>query len=313
MIKKLLSIALVATSVLANAQSFTATYSFASTTTLTGTSDPSTPPTVSGVQCGTFQAVGTSSTNANGGRFGFNGWPIATLSGSASATSYSAMGGSIDLGKYYEVTLTPTGGNYLTLTSMDFVARRTSTAPRSFAVRSSVDSYASNLTATVVGTGTVITIEGTNEFFFSVDGNTSYHSGNTISFGSTFVNLTNPVTIRIYAWNSEAATGNFTIDDVTFNGSTALTTGLGTISMDLNANFNIYPVPNNDGVVYIENKGNNEVSKIEVMDILGNVVSSTKGDLNKITLDLSTVSNGTYMVRIYSNNTITTQKIVVSK
>ena len=313
MIKKLLSIALVSTSILANAQSFTATYSFASTTSLTGTTDPSTPPSVAGITCGTFQAVGTGTTINNAGRFSFSGWPLATLSGTTSAASYTAMGGTIDLGKYYEVTLTPNANSQLTLNSMNFVARRTSTSARSFAVRSSIDSYAANLTATVVGTGTIITIAGINEFFFSVDGNTNYFNGNTITFDGAFTNLTNPVTIRFYAWNGESTATNssFAIDDVTFIGSTSITTGLGTITSDLNSNFNMYPVPNNDGVVYINNKNNVEISNIEVIDMLGNIVSTTTE--NKTALNLANVSNGTYFVRIYANNSVTTQKIVINK
>lgn len=313
MIKKLLSLAFVSSAVLLNAQSFTATYSFAATTTASPVMDPSTPPTASGLTCGIFQAVGTNSVNASAGRFSFNNWPIATTSGSLSAATYTDMGGSIDLGKYYEVTLIPNSGNQLTLNSMDFVARRSATAPRSFAVRSNVGSYASNLPATVAGTGTVITIAGTNEFFFSVDGNTNYFSGNTITFGSPFVNLTSAVTVRIYAWNSESTAGNFAIDDVTFNGSTSLTTGLGSITSELNAPFTIYPVPSNDGVVFIDNKNTSEISKIEVMDIVGKVVSTTLPTTNKVMLDLSAIANGTYSVRVTTNASISIQKIIVNK
>ena len=73
----------------------------------------------------------------------------------------------------------------------------------------------------------------------------------------------------------------------------------------------MYPVPNNDGVVYINNKNNVEISNIEVIDMLGNIFSTTTE--NKTALNLANVSNGTYFVRIYANNSVTTQKIVINK
>ena len=80
------------------------------------------------------------------------------------------------------------------------------------------------------------------------------------------------MTFKFYGWNAEAAGGTFSIDSVTFSGSVSLATGIGSVNFDLNSNFNVYPVPCNDGVIFIENKHAIEVSKIELMDILGNVV-----------------------------------------
>lgn len=306
MIKKLLSIALVATSVLANAQSFTATYDFAAVSSTTGLTDPTPTPTATGLTFGSFSAVSTVTPGTSTGRFSFTGWPTGATT---AVDSYSTMTGMLDLSKHYAVTLNPQSNYFITLNTCSFTVQRSGTGVRSFAVRTSADNYMNNLPA--VATGTAISIQGTNEFFLNFDATTSAQTGSYINFMGATINSS--TTFRFYGWNSEASGGTFSIDNVIFSGSASLTTGLGTISMDLNANFNIYPVPNNDGVVYIENKGNNEVSKIEVVDLLGNVVSSTKGDLNKITFDLSTVTNGTYMVRIFSNNTVTTQKIVVSK
>ncbi len=314
MIKKLLSIVLIATAMMVNAQSFTATYSFAATTSVSGTTDPSIPPTASGLTFGSFSAVGTNTINQSASRFSFNGWPIATLSGSTSAVTYTDMGGVYDGAIYYDVTLTPIAGNQITLTDMNFTARRSSTGPRSFSVRGNSDSYGANLPATTVGTGTVITIAGTNEFWFSVDGNTSYFTGNTITFGSAYVNLINPINVRIYAWNAEQSGGNFTIDDVTFNGNASLATSIATLHFDLNSNFNIYPVPNNDGIVYIENKNAQELSSIDVVDVFGNVVLSSKNETaSKIKLNLAEVSNGNYVVRINTVNGTTTKKLVIVK
>ncbi len=315
MIKNLLSIiALVCTSLLANAQSFTATYNFASTSSVTGTTDPTPPPVITGITCGSFVAVGTNTANGSAGRFSFNGWPIATLSGSTSAASYSAMGGTIDLTKYYDVMLSPTTGYAVTLDSIVFLSRRTGTGPRSFAVRSSVDAYANNLPASVPSS-TLLSIAGTDEFFYTADAATTsaYQSGNKITTNNAaFIGFTTPVTFRFYAWNAESTAGNFGIDDVSFFGSVAVTTGIGKVSFDLNSNFKVYPVPSYDGVVFIESK-NQDITKIEVVDVLGNIVLLNTKNESKVKLNLSDMPNGNYFVRMYSGNSVSTKKIVVIK
>ena len=105
MIKKLLSLAFVSSAVLLNAQSFTATYSFAAVTPSTGTTDPTTVPVATGITFGSFSAVGTPSMSANAsGRFSFIGWPIGS---STTIDTYSTMTGAINPNEYYQVTLTP--------------------------------------------------------------------------------------------------------------------------------------------------------------------------------------------------------------
>ena len=317
MIKNLLSIiALLSATLIANAQTFTATYSFAATNSVTGTTDPTPSPIITGITCGSFVAVGTGTTNGSAGRFSFNGWPIATLSGSTSASSYSAMGGVIDLTKYYEVMMSPDAGYSITLDSIVFLSRRTGTGPRSFALRSSADVYANNLPASVP-TSTLLSIAGTNEFFYTADAATTsaYQSGNKITTNSAaFLGFTTPITFRLYAWNAESVAGNFGIDDFSFFGSVALTTSIGKVRFDLNSNFTIYPVPSHDGVLFIENRNMLDLSKIEVLDILGNVVlvSNAKNE-SKIKLNLSDMNNGTYIVKMYSGSSVSSKKITLIK
>ena len=122
MIKKLLSIALICSAFIAYSQTFTATYDFAATSTVSGTTDPTPSPTVSGITCGSFVAVGTPSTNPNaGGRFSFVGWPTGAVNG---ATTYSSMTGSISPSQYYEVTLTQINGYTVTINSIGFKFQR---------------------------------------------------------------------------------------------------------------------------------------------------------------------------------------------
>lgn len=307
MIKNLLStIALVSAALTANAQSFTATYDFAATTSVSGTTDPTTPPAVTGLTCGSFMAVGTGSNSSAGNRFSFNSWGTGATT---AVDTYSTMTGAIDLGKYYEVTLTPQAGYTLALNTIAFTAQRSGTGIRSYVVRTSADGFANNLPASVT-TNTNLSVVGTNEFFWNLDAVTSAQNGSTISlFG---IPTASSVSFRFYAWNSEAGTGTFSIDNVVFDGSmTGTVTGLKNLNSDLSTS--VYPVPSNDGIVFIDNK-NQDVAKIEVVDVLGNIVLSnvTKNE-SKVKLNLADMPNGNYFVRIHSGNSVSTKKIVVLK
>lgn len=313
MIKQLLTISLITASLIAGAQSFVATYSFAATTSVSGTTDPSVPPTSTGITFGSFTAVGTGSNSSGAGRFSFNSWPTGATT---AVDTYSTMTGALDPAKYYEVTLTPDLGYEVTLTNIGFGARRSGTGIRSYSLRSSADAYASNLPASVVS-NTNISIVGTDEFFWNFDATSTSadQNGSLITLsGPNFTSIITPLTIRFYAWNSEAGTGTFSIDNVTFIGSTSLITGLGKVTFDLNSNLNIYPTPSHDGVIFIESKNAMEVTKIEVLDILGNVVltNNSKTDA-KVKLNLTEMSSGNYFVRVYSGNTVATKKIVIVK
>jgi hypothetical protein len=313
MIKNLLStIALVSAALMANAQSFTATYSFAATTTVSGTTDPSPSPTATGVTFGSFSAVGTSTASSGAGRFSFNTW---SLGATTTVDTYSTMTGALSTNQYYEVTLTPVSGNDVTLTSITFGARRSGTGIRNYALRSSASGYATNLPASVIS-NTNISVVGTNEFFWNFDATptSADQLGSVVSLsGANYTNFTNPITFRFYAWNAEAGTGTFSIDNVTFIGSTSITTGLGKVSFDLNSNLNVYPVPSHDGVLYIETKNAQDVNKIEVLDVLGNLVLSTTKNESKVKLNLADMPNGNYFVRIHSGNSVSSKKIVVIK
>lgn len=312
MIKHLLSITLVSTALMVNAQSFSAKYNFALTTTLTpSTTDPTPPPTATGVTFGSFSAVGVGTVSTSNGSFTYDTWGLGGVNNDDIPANYT---GAIDLGKYYGVTITPTAGYQITLTDMTFSSRRSSTGPRQYAVRSSADTYSANLPATP-STNTIVTVINSNEFFISVDGNTSTYNSNTTTFSAApFTNFTTPLTVRFYAWNAEGAAGSFRIDSVVFNGMASLVTGLGKVSYDLNSNLNAYPVPSHDGMVFIESKNAQDVNKIEVLDVLGNVVlSNTTKNEAKVKLNLADMPNGNYFVRMYSGSSVSTKKIVILK
>jgi hypothetical protein len=320
MIKKLLSIALIATAMFANAQSFTGVYTFsavASGTASTGYTDPTPVPVAAGLTFGSFTAVGTGTSTATNpgaaGRFVFDNWPTGATTG---LDVYANMTGSINVNEYYNVTLMPASGYSLTISSITFGVRRSGTGIRNYAVRSSADSYSANIPASV-GTNTNLSVVSTDVFFWNFDATATSADqvGSTVTLsGANFTDLTSPISFRFYGWNSEGSGGNFSIDNVNINGSVSLATSIATLNFDLNTNFNVYPVPNNDGIVYIENKNAQELSSIEVIDVFGNVVLSSKNETaSKIKLNLADVSNGNYVVRINTANSSTTKKLVILK
>ncbi|MES2762392.1 MAG: T9SS type A sorting domain-containing protein [Bacteroidota bacterium] len=318
MIKHLLTITLLSAGLTAGAQSFSGMYPFTSvsTSTLTGntgTTDPTLPPVAVGVTFGSFTAVGTPSNTSASGVFAFSGWSTGATNGN---DTYSAMTQTVDLTKYYDVSLTPQIGYEVSLTSITFNMNRSGTGPRTFVWRSNRDVFASNLPASA-GTNTNISVQASNVFLWTADTYTSsaQQRGLTVNLsGTDFTSQTTAYNFRVYPYNAEATGGTFRIDTVIFNGSASLATSIGKLSFDLNSNLHVYPVPSHDGVVFIESKNAVDVSKIEVLDVLGNVVisNSSKNDA-KIKLNLADMPNGNYFVRVYSGNSVSTKKIVVLK
>ena len=101
---------------------------------------------------------------------------------------------------YFEFTLTPASGYNFTLTGISFGSRSTGTGPQAYSLRSSLDSY-----ATDIATGSL-----TNNSAWALSSNTGL---NTAGQGNA-----NPVTFRIYGYNGSGSvsTGsvNWRIDDL---------------------------------------------------------------------------------------------------
>lgn len=74
-------------------------------------------------------------------------------------------------------------------------------------------------------------------------------------------------------------------------------------------NINIYPNPSN-GIINISNAEN---SKITVFNILGETVVSAKNNKSIAKIDVSNLAEGTYIVKIVSNNNTTTKRIYIIK
>ncbi|MFY7734556.1 MAG: beta strand repeat-containing protein [Bacteroidia bacterium] len=131
-----------------------------------------------------------------------NGGTVTLISSGTPSSGYTGASGTNNAGAaavsgalntatstYFEFTLTPTSGYYVTLSSISFGSRCTGTGPTNFAVRSSADGYSTN-----VATGT-LTTNSTWALYNPTVTSTS-------SLGSA------AITFRIYGYSG---TGNTTI------------------------------------------------------------------------------------------------------
>jgi hypothetical protein len=205
-----------------------------------------------------FAYNGTDITNLNEGSVSISGvtfsnstsnaralnWPIGATTGS------NVFTGSIDLAKYFELTLTAEQGYYIHNPGLVFGLGRSGTGPRQFQWRSSIDNFTSaipigNVNAALSHSAGIIT---------TPDENSSY-TGNSFTINQTGLNS---ITFRLYAYNAESTSGtggmqgtltfNLTVNTslpVTFNNFSALKSGKinkilwSTASEQNNSGFNI--------------------------------------------------------------------------
>jgi PKD repeat protein len=199
----------------------TGTLNFNAVTVSSGTVDPTPVPVIyDSVAVTPFQATGLSANPTTAGAFSFSGWPT----GAADAeTNYSALTGTLNPAQYYEVTVAPKyGSSSMSLYGFKFAVNRSATGPRTYAVRSSADGFASNLTATVSPANANLSVNAGDVFFYKTDATTAENGTKISVSGTSFTNKTTPVTFRIYAWNAEDNLGSFSVDDVAILGSTGV-------------------------------------------------------------------------------------------
>nr|MBA3901217.1 T9SS type A sorting domain-containing protein [Bacteroidota bacterium] len=194
-------------------------FSFGGVTTNSGLNDPTPIPADSGLISPGFKAVGVSANSTEAGAFSFSNWGVGAPDG---ATLYSEMTGSIDLTKYYEVTITPVLGYSMKLTDIEFFFSRSQAGVRTYAVRSSINNYGSNLaaaTAPFTPATPNMSVESGNVFFIKND-TTSYGNRTNIALTNpAYTHREEPVTFRFYGWNAEDNLGAFKIDSVTIKGT----------------------------------------------------------------------------------------------
>jgi PKD repeat protein len=196
-----------------------ANYSFANVTTSSGTIDPTPVPVNTGVQFTPFKAVGIAGNSSYNGSFSFPGWDTGGEIINHDST-YATLTGTVNTSTYYEVTVTPNYKNSMTLTKMTFSFKRDTLGVRTFAIKSSLDGFSNNLPVSISPANKSLVVEPGNVVFSKYD-TAAVQNGTTIDL-TAFKNIAKPVTFRIYAWNAESASGTFSIDSLTINGSSGV-------------------------------------------------------------------------------------------
>lgn len=297
-------LALLLIAALSFGQNFTAVYDFSAipTNPTNGLTDPTPPPIVTGLSFNTFTAVNSGSNlNSASDRFSYAKQPIGAV---ADSNTYTDHIGNLDKNTYFTFTITPTNGTVYDLSRLTFKSQRSSTGIRTFAVKSSLDDYTSNLTAS--STSTSVSVQPDNIFYVLSDANTNatnIATGNTITFQSN-TNISEAVTFRIYGWNAETAAGTFSVDDVTITGT------ITTPSIEQNEilGLRIYPSTVAQGLLYFSSE-TDETKSISIFEISGKEAFRTEISGNN--LNLLQLKSGLYFIKISVNGKITTQKIII--
>jgi PKD repeat protein len=197
-------------------------YKFDSLLVTSGQTDPTPPPTQSdsSITYSQFTAHGVSANSTLPLMASYKNWGD-TLAANGE-TVYSNFTGMVDPTRYYEFTLTPVFGNDYTLTGITFTVGRDTNGCRTYVVRSSVDGYAANLTASISPANSDLSVQTGNVFMINNDTNTN-ESGSKITLsGSNYTLITAPRTFRIYAFNCEDTSGTFLVDNVNVTGNYGL-------------------------------------------------------------------------------------------
>ncbi|MGA1124750.1 MAG: beta strand repeat-containing protein [Chthoniobacterales bacterium] len=187
---------------------FTGTYTFGSAGNTNAFSYNGSP--IPNLTVGDLNKVGVN-TSSSSGNFRANGWALDATVGT--------LTGIVDLGKYFDFTLTAAAGYTFDMTSFDFGVGRSSTGPRSFEWRSSLDSYGSILSDYTAVNAALDQSLGAGILSYTADATTSA-TGNVLSLtNSVFTNLSS-VTFRFYGYNAETAAGTGGLQgNFTFSGS----------------------------------------------------------------------------------------------
>lgn len=190
-----------------------ATYGFINVATGTGTSDPGPWPMINGLDFKPFTAVGVSAQPSASGRFSYSGWPVGAIDGVDDELQFT---GTLSGLSYYEVKVKLQSAYSFSITAIYFNVRRSSTGVRHFCVRTSADDFSNNLAAST-GTNQQISVRPGNYFFWKYDSfSTSSDQKGCLVYPA--LNCVDSVIFRFYAWNAEAASGSFSIDNVTISG-----------------------------------------------------------------------------------------------
>jgi hypothetical protein len=222
------------------------------------------------------------------------GITAASASNRFSAASWNTAG--IDLTAYFEFTLTPTAGCDIDFVSFVYTGQASGTGPTSFAIKSSLDAYTAN-----IGTPTA--------------------AGTTISLAAaSYQNVSSSITFRFYGFGASGATGTFSINDFTFNGTTACGAPTNTITTGAitGTPFTVDCSTNDTGSIAftssgIFNAGNtytaelsNSAGSFAAPVSIGTLSSTANTGTINITIPAATATGAGYLIRITASDPATT-------
>jgi hypothetical protein len=178
-----------------DAAPFTGSYSFTDTTGNVA-SLPYNGGTLSNVNVGALDKIGVT-TSSSIGNSRASGWAVGATSGSDS------FSGTVDLGKYFEFSLSAADGYTIDMTSVTFGIGRSAAGPRQWQWRSSADNY----TAAIQSYSSTHNSLGLNlGVIQNTDSNSSW-TGNVLNLNSDTYSGLSAITLRFYGYNAEATGG----------------------------------------------------------------------------------------------------------
>lgn len=157
-----------------------------------------------------------------------------------------------------------------------------------------------------------------------VNGAITNASGQITADGSVDITITGGSAPYTFLWSNGATTedissvtpGVYTVAITDANG--CVTSGTFTVSFNIgiadhNANLAITLYPNPAHESFIIDAGAVTIDKLEVLDMLGQVVYSSEPKTGKVQVSTDNFSQGVYFVRIYTNGQMSTRRMEVSK
>lgn len=195
---------------------------------------------------------------------------------------------------YFSVTVTPVAGNKVTLNSLSFGSRGTSTGPGKITVYSSIDNY-----ATAIGTA-------------NVNNNSTWALSNITFSGANLVGAESaPVTLRIYGSDSAGAgtpslgTANWRIDDISLT-VTSSTASLAVIDAknEKSGNFVKNSLIKNNEIIF-----GSDVKDVKIFNMFGQLVKETAVKQNEA-VSIAELAKGNYIVTGIVNHQPVSQKVL---
>ncbi|MFD2936015.1 endonuclease/exonuclease/phosphatase family protein [Spirosoma flavum] len=163
---------------------------------------------------GSLTAAVASNITAGNAAFGTAVTSTTYVAGNGGGRAYTGTGWnvpSLNADKYIQVNLSPAASYTMSIAQLTFDEQRSGTGPTTWALRSSLDNFA---TFTDLNTTPTSTTSPTSNGSFTT---------RTVSFSAntSFQNLSTPVTLRIYGYGASGSGGTWRFDNITLSGVVA--------------------------------------------------------------------------------------------